>query len=37
MLHAEKLGFVHPRTEEYMEFNSELPVYFRKFLQEIQQ
>ena len=24
-LHAKKLGFVHPRTKEYREFNSELP------------
>lgn len=36
-LHAKVIGFVHPRTEEYMEFNSELPEYFSKFLQEIQQ
>lgn len=36
-LHAKVIGFVHPGTEEYMEFNSELPEYFRKFLQEIQQ
>lgn len=35
-LHAKVIGFVHPRTEEYMEFNSELPEYFSKFLQEIQ-
>jgi len=24
-LHARKLGFVHPRTEEYQEFDSSLP------------
>ena len=24
-LHARKIGFVHPRTEKYMEFESELP------------
>ena len=24
-LHAKKIGFVHPRTEKYMEFESELP------------
>lgn len=34
-LHAKKLGFVHPRTGEYMEFESELPDYFKKFLREI--
>lgn len=36
-LHAKVIGFIHPRTEKYMEFNSELPEYFQKFLQEIQQ
>ena len=34
-LHAKVIGFVHPRTEEYLEFNSELPEYFKKFLFEI--
>ena len=32
VLHAKTLGFVHPRTNEYMEFNSELPDYFKKLL-----
>ncbi len=27
-LHAAVLGFIHPRTEEYMEFKAELPEYF---------
>ena len=31
-LHAKTLGFVHPATGEYMEFDSELPDYFVKFL-----
>ncbi len=31
-LHAKRLGFVHPVTGEYMEFDSELPEYFQKFL-----
>ncbi len=31
-LHAKKIGFVHPATKEYMEFDSELPEYFKKFL-----
>ena len=35
-LHAKKLGFVHPRTGEYMEFDSELPEYFVKFLKSIE-
>lgn len=34
-LHAKKIGFVHPRTGEYMEFDSELPEYFLKFLNSI--
>ena len=28
MLHAKTLGFVHPRTGVYMEFDSPLPEYF---------
>ncbi len=31
-LHAGKIGFVHPRTGEYMEFTSELPDWFTWFL-----
>lgn len=31
-LHAKKIGFVHPKTREYMEFESDLPEYFLKFL-----
>lgn len=29
-LHAKKLGFVHPTTDEYMEFDSELPACFTR-------
>lgn len=29
-LHAYILGFVHPRTKQYMEFTAELPDYFEK-------
>lgn len=29
-LHAKKLGFIHPTTNEYMEFDSELPSCFTK-------
>ena len=32
MLHARKLGFIHPETNEYVEFTSELPDYFEKVL-----
>lgn len=31
-LHARKIGFIHPETREYMEFNSEMPRYFTEFL-----
>lgn len=35
-LHAKKIGFVHPRSGEYLEFDSDLPDYFKKFLREIE-
>ena len=35
-LHARKIGFVHPRTGEYLEFDSELPEYFTRFLKSIE-
>ena len=28
LLHAKKLGFIHPSSGEYVEFNSELPEKF---------
>ncbi len=34
-LHARKIGFIHPKTREYMEFTSELPQYFEQFLKEV--
>ena len=34
-LHAKKLGFIHPGTKEYMEFDSELPEYFKKLLDKL--
>lgn len=34
-LHAKTLGFVHPKTQKYMEFDSELPLYFTNFLKSI--
>ena len=33
MLHAKKLGFIHPISGEYMEFDSELPEEFKKILE----
>lgn len=34
-LHAKVLGFVHPRTGEYMEFEVALPEYFEKLLNKL--
>ncbi len=31
-LHAKKVGFIHPKTNEYIEFESDLPQYFTEFL-----
>ena len=31
-LHAKHIGFVHPVTNEYLEFESDLPEYFTSFL-----
>lgn len=35
-LHAKLIGFEHPRTHQWMEFDSELPAYFKEFLKEIE-
>ncbi len=35
LLHAKKLGFIHPSKNEYMEFNSELPSKFLCILDKI--
>ncbi|MDR5657930.1 RluA family pseudouridine synthase [Serpentinicella sp. ANB-PHB4] len=32
VLHAKTLGFIHPRNNKYIEFNSEIPNYFSKLL-----
>lgn len=34
-LHAKHIGFVHPRTGEWMEFESDLPEYFTRFLSKL--
>ncbi len=34
-LHAKKIGFIHPVTNEYLEFDSALPPYFQKVLTHI--
>ncbi|MBR3593894.1 MAG: RluA family pseudouridine synthase [Clostridia bacterium] len=35
-LHAKRLGFIHPKNGEYMEFDSELPEYFKAFLNSLE-
>ena len=35
LLHAYKIGFIHPTTKEYMEFESELPKHFAEVLDKI--
>ena len=35
-LHARKIGFIHPKTNEYIEFTSELPDYFKKYLKKLE-
>lgn len=34
-LHARKIGFIHPKTGEYLEFCSDLPEYFKNFLTKL--
>lgn len=34
-LHARKIGFIHPRSGDYMEFEGELPAYFTAFLRSL--
>lgn len=34
-LHAKELGFIHPTTGKYMEFDSELPTCFTNILEKI--
>ncbi|AIO19039.1 Ribosomal large subunit pseudouridine synthase D [Candidatus Izimaplasma bacterium HR1] len=35
-LHAKTLGFIHPTTKEYMEFNADLPDYFKEHLETLE-
>lgn len=35
-LHAKELGFIHPKTKEYMEFTSELPKEFIEILESFE-
>ena len=34
-LHAGEIGFIHPGSGEYMSFKSELPDYFKSFLNKL--
>ena len=35
-LHAQTLGFIHPRTNEYLEFSSKLPKYFEDYIKQLE-
>lgn len=35
LLHAAMLGFVHPKTHEYVEFSAPVPPYFQKVLDDL--
>ena len=35
MLHAKTLGFIHPRTNEYMEFSVDAPAEFKEILNKL--
>lgn len=34
-LHARHIGFVHPKTAQYLSFESDLPNYFKDFLKKL--
>lgn len=34
LLHAKTVGFIHPKTKEYMEFHTEIPQRFKKYLRK---
>ncbi len=36
-LHAGKIGFLHPRSGEYLEFSADLPEYFKSFLSTLKE
>ncbi len=35
VLHAKTIGFIHPTTKEYMEFDSDLPEYFENLIEKL--
>ncbi len=36
-LHAKTIGFEHPRTKKWMEFDSEIPKYFKEFMDNLEE
>lgn len=34
-LHAKQIGFIHPRTNEWVEFDSDIPQYFSDFMKNL--
>lgn len=36
-LHAGLIGFIHPKTQEYLEFTSEVPEYFSSYLNSLKE
>ncbi len=34
-LHAKKIGFIHPITKKYLDFDSDLPPHFRQLLEKL--
>jgi 23S rRNA pseudouridine1911/1915/1917 synthase len=34
-LHAKTLGFTHPKTKKWMEFDSELPEEFKSYIKKL--
>ena len=35
VLHAKTLGFIHPKTNEYMELDAQLPTYFIELIEKL--
>lgn len=35
VLHAKTLGFIHPKTKEYMEFTTNLPEYYNNLIEKL--
>ncbi len=35
-LHAKTIGFVHPTTGKWMEFDSDIPAYFKEFMDNLE-